>query len=91
MKGIKTKLMAGVITVWGLSLVTTNAQPKLWQVAFISIGLYEAAILIIKTYQSVRNERTIKRIHQINNQINKRNAKNLNEFRIGWPMREVDV
>ena len=36
------RLIASVGTVWFMSLISTNANPKLWQIAFLSIGMYEA-------------------------------------------------
>lgn len=42
------RLIAGVGTVWFMSLISTNASPKLWQVAFLSIGMYEALHLAVR-------------------------------------------
>lgn len=44
----KDKLIAGAGTVWFLSLVTTNANPKLWQVALIGIAMYEAIQIAVR-------------------------------------------
>lgn len=46
---VKDKLIAGAGTVWFLSLVTTNANPKLWQVALIGIAIYEAIQIAFRT------------------------------------------
>ena len=42
------RLIAGVGTVWFMSLISTNANPKLWQVAFLSIGMYEALFWAVR-------------------------------------------
>lgn len=42
------RLIAGIGTVWFMSLISTNASPKLWQVAFLSIGMYEALHLAVR-------------------------------------------
>lgn len=42
------RLIAGVGTVWFMSLISTNANPKLWQVAFLSIWMYEALHLAVR-------------------------------------------
>ena len=83
------RLIAGVGTVWFMSLISTNASPKLWQIAFLSIGLYEAINLFAQAAQALKKDRTEKRIRKVNAEINRRNGRNLEEFRVGWPMREV--
>lgn len=40
-----------IVTVWAMSLITTNAEPKLWQVAFIGIVMYESILMILEIYQ----------------------------------------
>ena len=47
-KGYKDKLIAGASTVWFLSLITTNANPKLWQVALVGIMVYEAVQIAVR-------------------------------------------
>ena len=42
------RLIAGVGTVWFMSLISTNASPKLWQIAFLSIGMYEALFWAVR-------------------------------------------
>lgn len=42
------RLIAGVGTVWFMSLISTNANPKLWQIAFLSIGMYEALFWAVR-------------------------------------------
>ena len=42
------RLIAGIGTVWFMSLISTNANPKLWQVAFLSIGMYEALFWAVR-------------------------------------------
>ena len=89
MRGIKDKLTAGIVVVVGMALIRTNADPQLWQIAFLSIGLYEAINLFAQTAQTLKKDRTEKRIRKVNAEINRRNGRNLEEFRVGWPMREV--
>ena len=48
---------AAVITIWAMSLITTNAQPKMWQVAMIGILLYEAILLTLNTWQRETREK----------------------------------
>lgn len=43
MKRGKNRLIAGIGTVWFMSLISTSAAPKMWQVALIAIGFYEIA------------------------------------------------
>lgn len=89
MRGIKDKLTAGIVVVVGMALIRTNADPQLWQIAFLSIGLYEAINLFAQAAQTLKKDRTEKRIRKVNAEINHRNGRNLEEFRVGWPMREV--
>ena len=57
-KGYKDKLISGATTVWFLSLITTNASPKLWQVAFIGIALYETLQIAVRiARQEARRQR----------------------------------
>lgn len=42
------RLIAGIGTVWFMSLISTNASPKLWQLAFLSIGMYEALFWAVR-------------------------------------------
>lgn len=89
MKGIKIRVLSGIATVWFISVIRTNATPQMWQIALVGIMLYEVNILFMQTYQNAKKNRAVKKIQQTNNRINKRNARNLNEFRIGWPMQEI--
>lgn len=89
MRGIKDKLTAGIVVVVGMALIRTNAEPALWQMAFLSIGLYEAINLFTQVAQTLKKDRTENRIRKVNAEINRRNGRNLDDFRVGWPMREV--
>lgn len=40
-----------IVTVWALSLITTNAEPKLWQVGLIGILMYESILMALEIYQ----------------------------------------
>lgn len=90
MRGIKDKLTAGIVVVVGMALIRTNADPQLWQIAFLSIGLYEAINLFTQVAQTMKKDRTEKRIRKVNAEINRRNGRNLDDFRVGWPMQEVN-
>lgn len=57
MRGIKDKLTAGIVVVVGMALIRTNADPQLWQIAFLSIGLYEAILLFIRTGRRASRKR----------------------------------
>lgn len=55
---MRDKILSAVIVTVFLALVTTNANPALWQVALIGIGLYEAALMgIRKAHRSRRRNR----------------------------------
>ena len=40
-----------IVTVWAMSLITTNAEPKLWQVGLIGIMMYESILMALEIYQ----------------------------------------
>ena len=42
-KGVINKGKAAVMTIWIMSIIRTNADPTMWQVALIGILMYEAA------------------------------------------------
>ena len=87
---VKDRLTAALIVIVGMALIRTNANPALWQIAFLSIGLYESILLFMWTARTVKKEHSRKKINTENEKINKMNAANLNEPWIGyWPMREV--
>lgn len=91
MRGIKDRLTAAAVVIVGLALIRTNADPTLWQIGMISIGLYESVLLFVRTAREVPRERSRRQIEERNYQINKRNGRNLKEYRVGqyWPMEEV--
>ena len=79
------RLIAGIGTVWFMSLISTNAQPKLWQIAFLSIGMYEALYMAVRiARREARRQRRRKYIT-----VSKTNARRWASTRIGWPMKEV--
>lgn len=47
-RGAQNKIIAAAGTVLFMSLINTSAQPELWQVALIGIGIYEAALLAVQ-------------------------------------------
>lgn len=50
-RGLINKGKSLIVTVWMLSLITTNAEPKLWQVGLIGILMYESILMALKIYQ----------------------------------------
>ena len=48
-KGVINKGKAAVMTIWIMSIIRTNADPTMWQVALIGILMYEAILLTIET------------------------------------------
>lgn len=74
-----------IVTVWAMSLITTNAQPKMWQVAMIGIMLYEAILLTIETYQ--RSER--KKARRRNIEAGREDMRRLERERLYWLKREA--
>lgn len=48
MRGIKDKMIAGAGTVGFMALISTNAEPKMWQIALLGIALYETALLAVR-------------------------------------------
>ena len=85
MRGMINKGKAAVMTVWIMSLISTNAQPKLWQIAMIGIMLYETILLILETYQRA----TRKRQKRLNIAAGKEDMRRLEEERILWLKREA--
>lgn len=76
---------AAVITIWVMSLITTNAQPKMWQVAMIGILLYEAILLTLNTWQ--RETRKRRKLQNINAGVE--DMRRVEEERLYWFMREA--
>lgn len=85
MKGIKEKMIAGSCTIGFMALITTNGNPKMWQIAMLSLALYEVALI------AVRIARKQAYVSQKRKYItaSKINAKRWSETRLSWPMREV--
>lgn len=50
-RGLINKGKSLIVTVWLLSLITTNAEPKLWQVGLIGILMYESVLMALEIYQ----------------------------------------
>lgn len=76
---------AAVVTVWGMSLITTNANPKLWQIALISIAIFETILLIINTYERETRRKQRRR----NIAAGKEDMRRLEKERILWLKREA--
>ena len=84
-KGTENRIIAGIGTIWVMSLITTNANPKLWQVAFIAIGLYEVIQMTVRIARHHAYKE--RKRHYIT--VSKRNGRNLEEMQFGWKMTEV--
>lgn len=69
-----------IVTVWALSLITTNAEPKLWQVGLIGILMYETVLMMLETYQKA----TRRKRKQLNIAAGKEDMRRLEEERILW-------
>lgn len=86
-RGTRDKAIAGIGTIWVMSLITTNAQPKLWQIAFFALGLYEVMQMTVRiARRHAYKERKRRYIT-----VNKRNGRNLEEMQFGWKMKEVGM
>ena len=68
MMGMINKWKAAIFTIWVMSLITTNADPKLWQVAMVSIMAYETVLIGLETWQretrKARRRRNIAAWHE---------------------------
>lgn len=82
---IINKGKAAFMTIWIMSVIRTNADPKMWQVALIGILMYEAILLTIETYH--RSER--KKARRRNIEAGKEDMRRLEEERILWLKREA--
>lgn len=51
MARIMNKGKAAIFTIWFISLIQTNAQPQLWQVAMIGIMFYEIVFQGLETWR----------------------------------------
>lgn len=58
---MRDKGLSAAGTLAFMALVTTNAQPQLWQIAFVSIGMYEAMLLAVKTGRKVARDQRRKK------------------------------
>lgn len=50
-RGTIAKVMAMAMTVWFMALIRTDADPELWQIALITLGVYESAVMAIQIAQ----------------------------------------
>lgn len=79
-RGMVNKGKSAVVTIWVMSLITTNAQPKMWQVAMIGILLYEVILLALQIWQRETN----KRRKQQNIAAGKADMKRVENERLYW-------
>lgn len=84
-RGTVDKMIAGVGTVGFMALVTTNANPKMWQIALIALLLYESALMAVRIARKQAHEKRKRKYITVN----KINGERWANERIGWPMREV--
>lgn len=56
-RGLINKGKSLIVTVWLLSLITTNAEPKLWQVGLIGIMMYESILMALEIYQKTDRQK----------------------------------
>lgn len=85
MRGIINKGKAAVFTIWVMSLVSTNADPKLWQVAVVAIMAYETVLLGLETWQ--RETRKARKRRNI--AAGREDMKRLEKERLYWLKREA--
>ena len=85
------RLIAGVGTVWFMSLISTNASPKLWQIAVLAIGFYEVTNWTIGIARGTAKQHKEKKYFTVKSAIDKKNAENLEKKWVGdeWEMKEV--
>ncbi len=76
---------AAVMTIWIMSIIRTNADPKIWQVTMIGILLYEAILLGLNTWQ--RETRKRRKLQNINAGVE--DMRRVEEERLYWFMREA--
>ena len=69
-----------IVTVWTMSLITTNAEPKLWQVGLIGILMYETVLMTLETYQKA----TRRKRKQQNIAAGRADMKRVEEERLYW-------
>lgn len=50
-RGTVARIMAAAITAVFMALIRTDADPELWQVALLTLGLYECAVMFIQIAQ----------------------------------------
>ena len=83
-RGTVERIMAAAITAVFMALIRTDADPTLWQVALITMGLYECAVMTIKITQKETRKRKRNKISRIRQQDARRWAEE-------WfkPLREV--
>ena len=85
MRGLKDKMIAAGSTVLFMAIINTNAEPRMWQIALITLALYEICLMTVKIARKrayvVRKRKYIK--------VSRINAQRWADTKIGWPMREV--
>lgn len=85
-KGVD-KGLAAAGTIMFVGLIQTGAEPPFWFLAALSLALYEVCLWCCRiARKEAYQERKSQYIA-----INKLNGKRLEEARVGWPMKELDL
>lgn len=79
-----TRAISAALTVMFMALIRTDADPKLWQAALITVGIYESIVMAIQIAQREARRNRRNKIIRIRQQDAKRWAEE-------WfnPLREV--
>lgn len=85
MRELIDKGKALAATVWILSVISTNAEPKLWQVGLVGILMYETILLFIKTWRRA----TRKQVRRKNISAGREDMKRVEDQTFVWKMKEV--
>lgn len=62
---IKDKIIAGAVALFFMALVRPDRVPELWQIALITIGIYECALMAIRIARQQRRENRIRENRRI--------------------------
>ena len=79
-RGLINRVKAAVATVWIMSLITTNANPTMWQIALVAIMFYETIVFSLTVWQ----RETMRAKKQKNIAAGNADMKRLSEERLYW-------
>ena len=80
MRGIINRVKAAVFTIWVMSLITTNADPAMWQIALVAIMFYEMIVFSMTVWQ----RETMRAKKRKNIAAGNADMKRLSEERLYW-------